>query len=87
MDMASQVAQLVKHLPANAREARDVDSVSALERSPEGGRQPVPIFLPGKSQGQRSMMGYNLLGRKELDKTETEEACTCMDAPVYLLTC
>ena len=37
MDMASQVAQLVKNLPASAREARRVDSVSGLGRSPGRG--------------------------------------------------
>ena len=28
--------------------------------------QPTPIFLSGKSHGQRSLVGYNLWGRKEL---------------------
>ena len=32
--------------------------------------QPTPIFLPGKSHGQRSLVGYSLWGRKELDTTE-----------------
>ena len=33
-------------------------------------RQPTPVFLPGKSHGQRSLVGYNLLGSKESDTTE-----------------
>ena len=37
MDMASQVAQLIKNLPASARGARHVDSVSGLGRSPGRG--------------------------------------------------
>ena len=32
--------------------------------------QPTPIFFPGKSHGQRSLVGYSPCGRKELDKTE-----------------
>ena len=29
-----------------------------------------PVFLPGKSHGQRSLVGYSPWGRKELDMTE-----------------
>ena len=32
--------------------------------------QPTPVFLPGESQGQRSLMGCRLWGRTELDTTE-----------------
>ena len=32
--------------------------------------QPTPVFLPGESQGQRSLMGCCLWGRTELDTTE-----------------
>ena len=32
--------------------------------------QPTPIFLPGKSHGQRSLVGYSPWGHKELDTTE-----------------
>ena len=32
--------------------------------------QPTPIFLPGKSYGQRSLVGYSPWGHKELDMTE-----------------
>ena len=31
--------------------------------------QPTPVFLPGKSHGQRSLAGYSLWSCKELDKT------------------
>ena len=31
---------------------------------------PTPVFLPGKFQGQRSLMGYNPWGHKESDMTE-----------------
>ena len=32
--------------------------------------QPTPVFLPGKSHGWRSLVGYNLWGHKESDTTE-----------------
>ena len=32
--------------------------------------QPTPVFLPGESQGQRSLVGCRLWGRTESDMTE-----------------
>ena len=32
--------------------------------------QPTPVLLPGKSHGQRSIVGYSPWGHKELDMTE-----------------
>ena len=32
--------------------------------------QPTPVFLPGESQGQGSLVGCRLWGRTELDTTE-----------------
>ena len=32
--------------------------------------QPTPVLLPGKSHGQRSLVGCSPWGRKELDTTE-----------------
>ena len=31
---------------------------------------PIPVFLPGKSFGQRILAGYSPWGRKESDTTE-----------------
>ena len=31
--------------------------------------QPTPVFLPGESHGQRSLVDYSPWGRKESDKT------------------
>ena len=31
--------------------------------------QPTPVFLPGESQGQRSLVGFRLQGRTESDTT------------------
>ena len=32
--------------------------------------QTIPVFLPGKSHGQRGLAGYSLWGPKDLDTTE-----------------
>ena len=41
--------------------------------------QPTPVFLPEKPLGQRSPVGYNPKGCKELDKTEQ----LCMPEPCF----
>ena len=35
--------------------------------------QPTPVFLPGESQGRRSLVGCHLWGRKESDTTEATQ--------------
>ena len=35
--------------------------------------QPTPVFLPGESQGQGSLVGCRLWGRTELDTTEVTQ--------------
>ena len=37
--------------------------------------QPTPVFLPGKSHGQRNLVGYSPQGRKESDTTEHTHTC------------
>ena len=32
--------------------------------------QLIPVFLPGESHGQKSLVGYNPWGRKESNKAE-----------------
>ena len=44
--------------------------------------QPTPVFLPGESHGQRSLVGYSPQGCKELDTTEQ----LSMHAP-YIFLC
>ena len=67
---ASQVALMVKNLPANAGDVRDVGSIPGSRRSPAGGHGNALLFLPGESLGQRSLAGYSPQCCKELDKTE-----------------
>ena len=40
--------------------------------------QPTPVFLPGESHGQRSLMGYSPKGCKELGITEVTEHILCI---------
>ena len=39
---------MVKNMPANVRDIRDVGLIPGLGRSPGGG-QPTPIYLPGET--------------------------------------
>ena len=51
--------------------AGDVGLIPGSGRSPgEGIWQPTPVFLPGKSHGQRNSAGYSPWSHKELDMTE-----------------
>ena len=35
----------------------------------------TPVFLPGESHGQRSLVGYSPRGHRELDTTERLTLC------------
>ena len=39
--------------------------------------QPTSVFLPGESQGQRSLVGYSPWGHKESDTTERLSTYPC----------
>ena len=58
----------IKNPPANAGDAGSVPGVGKIPQRRQW--QPTPIFLPGKSQGQRSQVGYSLWGHKTSDMTE-----------------
>ena len=62
---------------ASAYNAGDPGAIPGLGRSPgEGNGQPTPVFLPGKSHGQRSPVGYSLWGCKESGTTKaTKQGC------------
>ena len=40
--------------------------------------QPTPMFLPGESQGRRSLVGCHLWGRRESDTTEVTQQLSSM---------
>ena len=56
-----------------ARGAQGKELPCALQKRAEMASQqwqPTPVFLPGESQGQRSLVGCRLWGRTESDMTE-----------------
>ena len=62
---------LVKNLPANTGDIRDVGLIPGSGRFPWKRKwRPTPVFVPGESHGQRSLVGYNPWGCKESDMTD-----------------
>ena len=54
------MALVVKYLPANAGDTRDVGLMPESGRFPwKRAWQPIPVFLPGKSHGPSSLVGYS----------------------------
>ena len=48
--------------------------------------QPTPVFLPGESQGQKSLVGCHLWGHTESDITEvTQQQQQCISVNLKLL--
>ena len=63
----SLVAQMVKNLPVMWE-----NQVQSLVGKIPWRREwlPTPVFLPGESHGQRSLVGYSPRGHRQLDRTE-----------------
>ena len=58
---------MVKNLPARQETwVRSLGPEDPLEK----GMATPPVFLPGESHGQKSLVGYSPWGRKESDMTE-----------------
>ena len=56
-EQASQVALVVKNPPTNVTDIRHEGSILGSGRSPGGEHgNPLKAFLPGESQGQRSLL-------------------------------
>ena len=71
MLLASQVALVVKNLPANAGNIMRHGFDPWVGKIPwRKAWQSTPLFLPGESPGQRSLVGYSPWGHRELDTTE-----------------
>ena len=55
----------------SACNAGDPGSIPWVRKIPwQRAWQPTPVFLPGESKGQRSLVGCRLLGHTESDTTE-----------------
>ena len=74
--MASLVPQMVNSLPAVLGTGFDlwVGKIPGRKKW-----QSTPVFLPGKSHAQRSLVGYSPWGCEELDMTEPLNT-TCITA-------
>ena len=67
---------MVKNPPANSGDTGDMGSMPGLGRFPGRRKwQPAPVFLPGKSHGQRSQEGNSPQGDRELDTNACMHAC------------
>ena len=63
---------------ATAGDAGDVGSIPGSGRFPWRRKwHPTPVFLPGESHGQRSLVGYSPWGHKELNMTEQRRMHKC----------
>ena len=60
------MAQLVKNPPAKQMWIQSLGQEDPLQEE----WQPIPVFWPGKSHGQRSLAGDSPWGRNESDMTE-----------------
>ena len=75
---------MVKNPLANARDTGDVGSIPGVRKIPWRRKwQPAPVFLPGKSHGQRSLVGYNPWSHKESDMTKQRGMHTHWLYPVF----
>ena len=62
------MAQTVKNLPTMQK--NPVRALGREEPLEKGILESVPVFLPGKFYGQRSLVGYSPWGCKESDTNE-----------------
>ena len=77
---------VVKNLPANAGDEREANLIPGSGRPLGEGTATIPVFLPGASRGQRSLVGYSPEGHKESDMTEvTEHAHSCRNKDLVVL--
>ena len=79
---------MVKNPPANAGDESDTGWFDAWGGKISWRRawQPTPIFLPGESHGQRSLVGYSPWGLRESGTTiETEHWCSLHTASIIVL--
>ena len=71
---------VIKNLPSvQETQARSLAQRDSLEE----GMSPVPVFLPGESHGQRSLVGYSPGGRMEPDVTQWlhhHHHCSCQES-------
>ena len=68
---------VVKNLPAKAGNTKRHRLYLWVGKMPWSRKQhPIPVFLPGKFHGQRSLVSYSPWGHKESDMTDCAHTCT-----------
>ena len=68
-----------RNMPAKAGDKRDGGLILGWGKIPWSRKwQPTPKFLPEKSHGHRSLVGYIQWGLKELNTTEQLSMRVCM---------
>ena len=72
---------MVENPPASAGGAHEM-KVRSLGQEDPLKKEPTPVFLPGKSHGQRSLVGYSPWGHKESVRTEHSHAVLCSSVHV-----
>ena len=70
---------VVKNLPTNAGDIRDAGLILGWENPLEESMLPTPVFLPGESRGQRSLVGYSPRGHRESGTTEANHTPILQD--------
>ena len=70
---ASQVALVVKHLPANAGDVRDASSIPGLGKPPGGPENPLQYSCLEGPHGQRNLADFSPWCCKELGVTEATQ--------------
>ena len=69
---------MVKNPPANNRSLKRHGFDPWVGKIPWRRKWQInPVFLPGKSRGQRSLAGYSPWGHKESDMTEVTSVHIC----------
>ena len=76
---------VVKSLPVNAEDGHERQRFDPWVGKISWSRkwQPTPVFLLGKSYGQRCLAGLSARGLKESDKTEHSDAWVFIDHAVH----
>ena len=75
VSMGFPVVLVLKNAPAHAGDISNACLITGLGRSPgwedawRRARQPTPVFLPGKFNGQRSLAGYSPWDHNASDTT------------------
>ena len=73
-----------KESACNAGDTEEPVSIPESGKIPcRRARQPTPVFLPGESRGQSSLVGYSPWGHKDSDMTE--QFNTAHDSNISLL--